>query len=184
MRTPAAMFGESFTDIAGQPYTSFADRYNKSGAQTFVIYDYTDVTGQNYYAYQLHDNLSGATLTESYDLDTGGHQITGFTEGVKLQSHGDDVMTGGSSNETFFLKHIFGADTITDFATYETGMTHDIISLSKADFSNFTAVKAGAANSEYPLWHFDRVNSNRRISHFQVRSSEPGAPTVNALRNW
>ncbi len=138
---------EAFTGVTGQPYTSMADRFNASGAMTLVTYDYTGVTGQSYYADQIHEKPNGPKLTMTEDLDSGGYEIIGYAANLHFfLYHGDATITGGGSGETFVLKTIFGADTITDFASYDSGSAHDTISLSKADFANFAALTAGAAN--------------------------------------
>ena len=63
----------------------------------------------------------GALRWETAELDNGGLQITGEVNGATLVSHGDDVMTGGGSNEKLVLNTMFGADTITDFSSHDSG---------------------------------------------------------------
>lgn len=135
-----------WTGISDEPYTSMSDRYARSG-DIYANYDYTNVAGQDYYAYQIHDGPGYDELAETEDLDSGGHRVIGFGSYVRFLWTGDNaVITGNGSNETFVLKPVFGADTITDFSRHETGHGHDTISFSTADFANFAAVMAGAAN--------------------------------------
>ncbi|MGA2794639.1 MAG: hypothetical protein ABSE69_14125, partial [Roseiarcus sp.] len=119
----------------------------KSGALTGVTYDVTDAPGESYFVGQLHDDASGALQWETAELQNGGLQITGEANGVRLVSHGDDVMTGGGSDEKFVLHAVFGADTITDFSSHDSGAGHDTISLVTADFADFHALLSAATNS-------------------------------------
>lgn len=138
---------EALTGVTGQGYTSIAYDYNSSGAPAGVTYDVTDAPGESYFVGELHYGESGALRWEAAELENGGFQITGEVDGARLVGHGDDVMTGGGSNETFVLNAIFGADRITDFWKYDIGPRHDTISLSTADFANFAAVRSAAMNT-------------------------------------
>jgi hypothetical protein len=133
-----------FTGVTGQSYTSYENDYAKSGAFAGVTYDVTSALGDPYAPGQTHYGAGGVLRWDSAELNNGGYNITGDANGVTLVSHGDDVMTGGGSNEKFVLAQTFGADTITDFATHATGADHDTISLSRADFSNFASVLSSA----------------------------------------
>ena len=135
------------TGITGQPYTAMASDFNKSGEFTGVTYDLTSAPEDAYTPGSAHYDVAGDLRWETAELNNGGNQITGVADGVRLVSHGDDVMTGGGASETFVLNAIFGADTITDLASHASGAGHDTISLSRADFSDFAAVMASATNS-------------------------------------
>jgi hypothetical protein len=138
---------EVLTGVSGQSYTSIAYDYNSSGAPAGVTYDVTNAPGESYFVGELHYGASGALRWETAELENGGLQITGEANGARLFGHGDDVMTGGGSNETFVLGAIFGADAITDFSSHDSGAGHDTISLSRADFASFDAVLSAATNS-------------------------------------
>ena len=137
----------ALTGVTGQSYTSIEYDYDKSGASTGVTYEVTDAPGESYFVGQLHDGAGGVPRWETAELENGGYQITGEANGVTLVGHGDDVMTGGGSNETFVLHANFGADTITDFSSHDRGALHDTISLPTADFANFDALLSAATNS-------------------------------------
>ena len=137
---------EIFSGFTGQSYTAYENDYNKAGALTGVTYDVASAPQDPYTNGQVHVSTSDNLRWETAELENGGYQITGEANGVRLVSHGDDVMTGGGSHETFVLNAIFGADTITDLASHASGAGHDFISLSKADFSDFAAVLASATN--------------------------------------
>jgi hypothetical protein len=142
-----ALRRDLLTGVTGQSYTAVANDYNKSGKLTGVTYDLTNAAEDPYTPGLVHFSLAGELRWETAELNNGGNQITGVADGVRLVSHGDDVMTGGGSSETFVLNAIFGADTITDLASHSSGAGHDTIDLSRADFSNFAAVLASATNS-------------------------------------
>ena len=135
------------TGISGQSYTAIENDYSKFGALTGITYDLPGAAQDPYTPGLVHFDPSGELRWETAQLNNGGNQITGVADGVTLISHGDDVMTGGGSSETFVLNAIFGADTITDLASHASGAGHDTISLSRADFSDFAAVMASATNS-------------------------------------
>jgi hypothetical protein len=135
------------TGVEGQTYTSIERDYNKSGALTGITYDVTNAPGESYLVGQFHHGASGGLRWETAELQNGGYQITGEANGATLVSHGDDVMTGGGSDETFVLHTMFGADSITDFSSHASGAGHDIISLTTADFADFHALLSAATNS-------------------------------------
>jgi hypothetical protein len=135
------------TGISGQPYTAMANDFNKAGEFTGVTYDLTSALEDPYTSGSAHYDAAGDLRWETADLNNGGRQITGVADGVKLASHGNDVMTGGGANEKFVFSAVFGAGTITDLASHASGAGHDTISLSRADFADFAAVLASATNS-------------------------------------
>jgi len=141
------LWRDILTGITGQSYTAIEYDYNKSGAFTGVTYDVTSAPEDPYTNGRVHYDAAGALRWETAELNNGGNQITGVADGVTLISHGNDVMTGGGSSEKFVVNAIFGADTITDFASHATGPGHDTISLSRADFADFAAVMASATNA-------------------------------------
>jgi pimeloyl-ACP methyl ester carboxylesterase len=138
---------EILSGVSGQPYTAVEDDYNGAGTLTGVTYDVTSAPEDPYANGRVHDDASGNLQWETAALENGGNQITGVADGVRLVSHGDDVMTGGGSSEKFVLNAIFGADVITDFASHASGADHDVISLSRSDFQDFAAVLASATDS-------------------------------------
>jgi hypothetical protein len=135
------------TGVTGQSYTSITYDYTKSGTSAGVTDHVTDAPGESYFVGDFHYGAGGGLRWESAELENGGFQITGEANRVQLAGQGDDVMTGGGSRETFALGPIFGTDTITDFASHDRGAGHDAISLSKADFANFSALMSSASNS-------------------------------------
>ena len=138
---------KTLTGVTGQSYTSITYDYTKSGASAGVTDHVTDAPGESYFVGDFHYGAGGGLRWESAELENGGFQITGEANGVQLSGQGDDVMTGGGSRDTFALGPIFGADTITDFASHDRGAGHDTISLSKTDFANFHALLSAANNS-------------------------------------
>jgi hypothetical protein len=135
-----------YTGMSSTPYSSVEQDYS-AGALTDVIYDFTNVSGASAYAYQVEDNSSGVAQQEIYDNNNGSHTIIGLgAVNQTFTSIADDTFTGGGASETFVFQPIYGSDTITDFASYLTGATHDTISLSTSEFANFAAVLAGAQN--------------------------------------
>ena len=135
-----------YTGMSSTPYSSVEQDYI-GGAVVDTIYDFTKVTGASYDAYQVEESAGGALIQTTYDLNNGGHAIVGAENGLTITSIGNDGMTGGGSGETFVFNPIFGADKIADFAAHDSGAGHDTISLSTADFANFAAVKAAAADA-------------------------------------
>jgi hypothetical protein len=142
------LWREVLSGVSGQPYTAIENDYNGAGALTGVTYDVSSAPQDPYANGRVHYDASGNLRWETVALENGGNQITGVADGVRLVSHGDDVMTGGGSSETFVLNAVFGADAITDFASHSSGTGHDIVSLSRADFSDFAAVLSSATQSD------------------------------------
>jgi hypothetical protein len=138
---------KTLTGVTGQSYTSITYDYTKSGASAGVTEEVTDAPGESYFVGDFHYGASGGLRWESAELENGGLQITGEGNGVQLAGQGDDVFTGGGSRATFALGAIFGADTITDFASHDSGAGHDKISLSRSDFTNFSALLSAATNT-------------------------------------
>jgi Lipase (class 3) len=141
------LWREVLSGVSGQPYTAIENDYNGAGALTGVTYDVSSAPQDPYANGRVHYDASGNLRWETVALENGGNQITGVADGVRLVSHDDDVMTGGGSSETFVLNSVFGADVITDFASHASGAGHDIISLSRADFSDFAAVLSSATQT-------------------------------------
>jgi hypothetical protein len=135
-----------YTGMSSTPYSSVEEDFS-NGSFTGTVYDFTNVTGPSYYAYQVEENASGAAQQEILDNNDGSHTIIGLgAAGQTFTSIADDTFTGGGASETFVFQPIYGSDTITDFASYLTGATHDTISLSTSEFANFAAVLSGAQN--------------------------------------
>jgi hypothetical protein len=118
---------------------------NSVGALTRLVL--SGVTGQSYKGSEA-DYAGGVQDALILTNKNGSHVLTGLNgaTGLTFSSAFNDVMTGGASGESFSFAQVFGADEITDFASYATGANHDVISLSSANFANFTAV-LGAANN-------------------------------------
>ena len=57
-----------------------------------------------------------------------------------------DTIDFGSS-DTLALEANFGKDVIANFSSFETGSTHEVISLLSGEFANFAAVIADSKNS-------------------------------------
>jgi hypothetical protein len=142
------LWREVLSGVSGQPYTAIENDYNGAGALTGVTYDVSSALQDPYANGRVHYDASGNSRWETVALENGGSQITGVADGVPLVSHGDDVMTGGGSSETFVLHAVFGADVITDFASHASGVGHDIISLSRGDFADFAAVLSSASQTD------------------------------------
>jgi hypothetical protein len=138
---------EFFTGVTGQAYTGYEKDFDSAGHLLDTIYGYANVKGQAYYAYAIENDANGTKQEAFFDLNNGGHQIVGYRDGLTLHSIGDDKLTGGGAGEHFVFNGIYGHDEITDFATHDTGANHDVISLSTAEFANFSALTASAANS-------------------------------------
>ena len=130
-----------YSGLTGTPYSSVEQDYS-GGALADTIYGYADVTGQTYNAYQVDDDASGTALTETFDLNSGGHTLVALAGGQTLTSLGDDKMTGSSTGATtFVLNAVYGADTITNLTSADT------VSMPSSEFASFNAMTAHAANS-------------------------------------
>ncbi|HMJ41426.1 MAG TPA: Ig-like domain-containing protein, partial [Pseudolabrys sp.] len=66
-----------------------------------------------------------------------------------VSSLGNDIMAGGSGQDTFTFAASFGKDVITDFRS--SGYNHDIIQLSKSVFDNFADVLSHATQSGHDV---------------------------------
>jgi Ca2+-binding RTX toxin-like protein len=66
-----------------------------------------------------------------------------------VSSPGNDIMAGGSGQDTFTFAASFGKDVITDFRA--SGYNHDIIQLSKSVFDNFADVLSHATQSGHDV---------------------------------
>ena len=127
--------------FSGTPFQTVEQDYS-GGSLADTVYGCTDVTGQTYYAYQLTEDPSGTPLQETFDLNSGGHNLIAWASGQTLTSLGNDNMTGSSTGSTTFrLNAIYGADTIANFTSADT------ISLPLSEFANFAALTNAAVQS-------------------------------------
>jgi hypothetical protein len=79
-------------------------------------------------------------------VGTSGQADIGSTHRDSIvSSPGNDIMAGGSGQDTFTFAASFGKDVITDFRA--SGYNHDIIQLSKSVFDNFADVLSHATQS-------------------------------------
>ena len=130
-----------YSGMTSTPYSSVEQDYS-GGSLADTIYGYTDVAGQTYSAYQVKEGASGDPLTETFDLNSGGHTLVALASGQVLTSLGDDRMTGSSTGSTTFVFNaVYGADTITNLTSA------DMVSLPSSEFANFAALQAAAAQS-------------------------------------
>jgi hypothetical protein len=97
-----------------------------------------------------------AKIVSPYVLDTTANattSVTGHGNGLTIAvGAGDSVVTGGGLNETLNVGSNFGSMQIADFATHYSDPSHDTISLSTADFGNWTTLvseghSSGAGNA-------------------------------------
>jgi hypothetical protein len=100
------------------------------------------VSNQPYSSYETHLDAQGALSLQVLDNNDGSHTIQGFQDNLTIESHSNDVITGGGSGETFVFGDHFGRSTLTDFAQHLTGAGHDSVVLPRSEFSDFSAVVA------------------------------------------
>jgi Ca2+-binding RTX toxin-like protein len=92
-------------------------------------------------------NFNGAAESDGAFVVLGGlgADIIGGGRGADTLNGGGgaDLLTGGGGGDHFQFAGAFGQDVVKDFAP--TGAGHDVIQLDAAEFANFQAVLAHAA---------------------------------------
>ncbi len=80
----------------------------------------------------------GGLLQEVVTMADGSHTVTGQKGHLTLTALGDDTMTGGGGSTSFVFQEEPGQATVTNFIAR--GAHHDVVSLSRGDFSSIAEV--------------------------------------------
>ena len=95
------------------------------------------------------ESLIVGIKTTSPIIDVSAAQLDADPSVLDKIIGGIDV-TGGSGKQSFNLSPGFGSVTLTDFHSYTTEVTHDIVSLAASEFASFAAL-LGAARIPPPM---------------------------------
>jgi hypothetical protein len=115
---------------------------NADGAWSFTTTSAVSNTEHNFVAKML--DSTGHVVGSSGQADIGSNHSDSI-----VSSPGNDIMAGGSRQDTFVFGANFGKDVITDFRS--SGYNHDIIQISKSVFDNFADVLSHATQSGHDV---------------------------------
>jgi hypothetical protein len=141
-------------------------QHNSDGTSVVSTFNITGaIGGQAYDSSETIDNASNGLLATVYHLDNGGNVYVGDASGVTSPTFegagdspnapetsfaiagGDWTITGGGTNETFTFASLFNQAEITDYgAAFKAGQP-DVVSVSTADFADWSAMLGDAAAS-------------------------------------
>ena len=97
-----------------------------------------------------HDFMAKMLDPTGHVVGSSGQADIGSTHRDSIvSSPGNDIMAGGSGQDTFIFAASFGKDAITDFRS--SGYNHDIVQLSKSVFDNFADVLSHATQSGHDV---------------------------------
>ena len=159
----------NFSGYSGSTLKQITDLYT-GGVQTAVLYIYGNLTDNNVEAYAVLQNTSSVTLGTYYRMLNGTQVLDGATSNYVMPTIGGDSnnpfggvygqgayngfsipgglwsITAGGGGDTFTFDPYFNSATITDYGTYF-ATNAEIISVSTADFANWTAMLGDAKSS-------------------------------------
>ncbi len=143
--TPRGVFsGSAEYTKTGQLYLESVAKILSNGDQLVDYYKGSFLHQQSYLEFTDVSTPDGNLAIETFSNRDLTHDITGYQDGLKINSFASDTITGGGSNETFVFQphfgHVphFGQDTITDFRV--SGSGHDVVSLPKSEFSSIAEI--------------------------------------------
>ena len=128
----------------GQLYLQSDAKTLSNGDQLVDYYKGSFLDQQPYSGFTDVSTQDGNLAIETFSNRDLTHAITGYQDGLKINSFANDTITGGDSNETFVFQPSFGhephfgQDTITDFRG--AGRFHDVVSLPKSEFSSIAEI--------------------------------------------
>jgi hypothetical protein len=131
-----SIFGDGATTAMGSVTA------NANGAWSFTTKSAVSNTEHDFTAKVL--DSAGNVVGTSGQADIGSTHRDSI-----VSSPGNDIMAGGSGQDTFTFAASFGKDVITDFRA--SGYNHDIIQLSKSVFDNFADVLSHATQSGHDV---------------------------------
>ena len=159
-----------YSGFAAQAFSTLTYFDDAGGAVEYIALDYTSaasngsINSQPYNAYETILDASDALVATAYHLDNGDNVYIGVASNVsspmfggsgvtanavKLANAlpgGDWTITGGGTGETFNFAALFNSAEITDYGAAFATAT-DIVSVSTADFANWSQMLGSAAAS-------------------------------------
>ncbi len=160
-----------YTGYSTKPFSTLTYFADSSGVTQEIVREYTSaassgsINGQPYDFHETITDASSVLLATAYHLDTGGNVYVGVASNVTSPtfggsgvtantaelsyaiSGGDWTITGGGTNETFTFASLFDTAEITDYgAAFNPGQT-DIVSVSTAEFADWSTMLGDAAPS-------------------------------------